>query len=72
MNRALEYLPDDLDIDTRRAAGEGLTSPELAVLLAYAKIEVTKDLNAVALGSASWCDQIVMDYFPVEIQDKLS
>jgi glutamate dehydrogenase len=70
LNRALEYLPDDLDIDTRRAAGEGLTSPELAVLLAYAKIEVTKDLNAVALGSASWCDQIVMDYFPVEIQDK--
>ena len=70
LNRALEYLPDDLDIDTRRAAGEGLSSPELAVLLAYAKIEVTKDLNAVALGSASWCDQIVMDYFPVEIQDK--
>jgi glutamate dehydrogenase len=69
LNRALEYLPDDLEIDTRRAAGEGLTSPELAVLLAYAKIEITKDLNAVALGSASWCDQIVMDYFPVEIQD---
>jgi len=39
LNRAIEFLPDDAELDTRRSAGEGLTSPELAVLLAYAKIE---------------------------------
>jgi len=64
LNRALEFLPDDADLDTRRLAGEGLTSPELAVLLAYAKIEVTKELSAVALGNEPWCDHIVIDYFP--------
>jgi glutamate dehydrogenase len=70
LNRALEYLPDDSEFDVRRLAGEGLTSPELAVLLAYAKIEVTKDLNAASLGNNSWCDQIVVDYFPQEMQDQ--
>ncbi len=70
LNRALEYLPDDSELDTRRLAGEGLTSPELAVLLAYAKIEVTKDLNAVSLGNDTWCDQIVIDYFPDAVREQ--
>jgi glutamate dehydrogenase len=69
-SRALEYLPDDAELETRRLAGEGLTSPELAVLLAYAKIEVTKELNAVGLGNDPWCDQIVIEYFPGEIRDR--
>jgi glutamate dehydrogenase len=70
MNRALEYLPDDAEMETRRLAGEGLTSPELAVLLAYAKIEVTKELNTVGLGNDPWCDQIVIEYFPEEIRER--
>lgn len=70
LNRAIEFLPDDAELDTRRSAGEGLTSPELAVLLAYAKIEVTKELNAVALGAHAWCDQIVIDYFPQAIRQR--
>lgn len=70
LNRSLEYLPDDPEFDTRRLAGEGLTSPELAVLLAYSKIELTKDLNAAAFGNDPWCDQIVIDYFPAELRDK--
>jgi glutamate dehydrogenase len=69
-SRALEYLPDDAELETRRLAGEGLTSPELAILLAYAKIQVTKELNAVGLGNDPWCDQIVIEYFPKEIQDR--
>ena len=69
MSRALEYLPDDADLELRRMAGEGLTSPELAVLLSYAKIDVTQQLNAVGLGKDPWCDQIVIEYFPKEIQE---
>ena len=64
LNRALEYLPDDEEFATRKAAAEGLTSPELAVLLAYAKIDVTRILNESDLGSDPWCDQIVVNYFP--------
>ena len=70
LDRAIEYLPDDEELNTRRIAGEGLTSPELAVLLAYSKIELTKILNESTLGSDSWCDQLVLDYFPTELRAK--
>ena len=64
LNRALEFLPDDEEFATRKAAGVGLTSPELAVLLAYAKIQVLQELNATDLGLNPWCEHIVVNYFP--------
>jgi glutamate dehydrogenase len=47
LNRALEALPDEEAIKERRSEGRGLTRPELAVLVAYAKIS----LNEAALDS---------------------
>ena len=47
LDRALEFLPDDEEFRTRQLAGEGLTSPELSVLLAYAKIWLTQELERV-------------------------
>jgi len=38
LNRAVEFLPDDETLAERRQKGIGLSRPELAVLLAYAKI----------------------------------
>ena len=38
LNRSLEFLPSDEDIAERRQAGEGLTRPELAIILSYGKI----------------------------------
>ena len=38
LNRALEFLPSDEEIAERRKAGEGLTRPELAIILSYGKI----------------------------------
>lgn len=69
LNRALEYLPNDEDFSTRKAAGEGLASPELAVLLAYSKIDLTRSLHESDLGDDAWCDQIVVDYFPKNLAD---
>ena len=40
LDRTIEFLPEDIEIEDRRAAGEALTRPELAVLLAYAKIDL--------------------------------
>src|ERR1700689_1750041 len=44
LNRSLEFLPSDEDIAERRQAGEGLTRPELAIVLAYGKIWLYKAL----------------------------
>ena len=48
LDRGVEFLPSDADIATLDHDGKGLTRPELAVLLAYAKL----DLDAEILGSA--------------------
>lgn len=44
LNRALEFLPDDKTINERKADGTGLTRPELAVLTAYSKNILKKEL----------------------------
>jgi glutamate dehydrogenase len=38
LNRELEHLPDAEQLTERRNNGEGLTRPELSVLLSYSKI----------------------------------
>ena len=64
LDRRLEFLPDEEALAARRAAGRGLTRPELAVLLAYAKISLHQDLVASDLPDDP---QLVHDlelYFP--------
>ena len=40
LDRGLEYLPDDQEIADRETEDRGLTRPEIAVLLAYAKLDL--------------------------------
>ena len=47
LNRSIEFLPDEETLKERRTEGRGLTRPELAVLVAYAKVS----LNSAALDS---------------------
>jgi glutamate dehydrogenase len=60
LNRPIEFLPADEDVDTRRAAGGGLTTPERAVLMAYSKMW----LYDVLLGSDLPDQPIVADNLP--------
>ena len=72
LDRSIEFLPDDEELEARRLAGQGLTSPELAVLLAYAKIALTGELNLARLGDDPWYAKSLLAYFPVEISERLS
>jgi glutamate dehydrogenase len=72
LNRAIEFLPDDEEITTRAAAHQGLTSPELAVLAAYAKIALTSDLEGAGLSADPWFAQYAIDYFPALIRERFA
>ena len=72
LNRALEYLPDDEEIATRGAAHQGLTSPELAILAAYAKIALTKDLEDASLAGDPWFARYAVDYFPELLRERFA
>ena len=64
LDRDLEFLPDDNEIEERRNRKQGLTRPELAVVLSYAKIDL---YNGLIDSDASLTDFLKIDpqrYFP--------
>jgi len=71
LNRALEYLPDDEALAERRTAKLGLTSPERAVLLAYAKIALYEELAASDLPDDPWVATALERYFPEPLRVRL-
>ncbi len=70
LDREIEFLPSDKEIATREAAGAGLTSPELAVLAAYAKITLTAHITDSTLPDEPWFAAVLRSYFPPEIAER--
>ncbi len=68
LDRALEFLPDDVEMSVRREAGTGLTSPELSVLLAYSKISLADQLAESAIAADAWAHEPLTSYFPQRLQ----
>ncbi len=64
LDRAVEFLPDSEELDERRADGLGLTRPELAVLLAYAKIVLQAEVLASGLPDDPHLADGIHGYFP--------
>ena len=68
LDRELEFLPSDAQIQARFKAGEGLTSPEFAVLVAYAKLALKDALLPTALPDDPWFEETLADYFPEKLR----
>jgi glutamate dehydrogenase len=69
LDRALEFLPSDAEIDRRFAAGQGLRSPEFAVLVAYSKLALKADLLPSELPDDPWFQQTLTKYFPNALRE---
>jgi len=72
LDRALEFLPDDETLAARAAARQGLTRPELAVLLAYAKLSLDQDLLASDLPDQPELAGDLRDYFPAAVRERFA
>ncbi|MFV0426438.1 MAG: NAD-glutamate dehydrogenase [Beutenbergiaceae bacterium] len=70
LDRELEFLPSNTDIKHRIAAGEGLTRPEFAVLIAYAKLALKADLADSDLAADPWFAHTLADYFPAPLRQR--
>ncbi len=68
LDRAVEYLPDDETLAERRAAGVGLTRPEIAVLLAYAKMTLYDEILASDVPDDPFLVQDAILYFPERLR----
>jgi glutamate dehydrogenase len=70
LNRDLEALPSTAVLRERLEQGQGLTSPELSVLAAYAKIELATALRESDLADDPWFRQTLREYFPQQLRER--
>jgi glutamate dehydrogenase len=64
LERAVEFLPDEDELHRRAQAGLGLRRPELAVLLAYAKLDLDAQIIASDLPDQTFFASELAAYFP--------
>ncbi len=70
LDRELDVLPSKKEVAARRRAGQALTSPELATLLAHVKLGLHADLLAGDLpDSPAFADDLAR-YFPRPLRER--
>jgi glutamate dehydrogenase len=70
LDRDLEALPSAQKFRDLEKAGEGLTSPELASLLAHVKLGLKENLLASELPGASVFASRLPEYFPSQLRER--
>ncbi len=69
LDRAIEYLPTPDDILSLKQSGNGLTRPELSVLLAYSKLWLFDELVASSAPDDPIFERELFLYFPEALLD---
>jgi glutamate dehydrogenase len=70
LDRAVEFLADDIALAERRRRLQPFTRPELSVLLAYAKITLYEDLLESAVPDDTYLGRELVRYFPRIISER--
>jgi len=69
LDREMEFLPTRKQISELRAQRSGLSRPELAVLLAYAKLALYRDLKDSAMVRSDYFQHDLLRYFPEPMRE---
>jgi glutamate dehydrogenase len=67
VSRELEQLPSESELQRRKALGQGLTTPELAVVIANVKNRFKRNLAALPLTALPWAETVLRPYFPQQL-----
>jgi glutamate dehydrogenase len=70
LDRAVEYLPDDMELTERRRRSQPLMRPEISVLLAYAKLTLKDDLLGSTVPDDPYLGRELNRYFPPAVAEK--
>jgi len=72
LDRTVEFLPDEMAIAERRKRNLALTRPELAVLLAYAKLSLYSELLDSTVPDDPYLGRELNRYFPKEMSERFA
>ena len=67
LDRKVEGLPRAAAIADLRTAGRGLSRPELAVVTAYGKLELSAEIVASAAPDDPYFEKTLVQYFPTQV-----
>ncbi|MCO5174882.1 MAG: NAD-glutamate dehydrogenase [Trueperaceae bacterium] len=70
LNPHVEKLPTARQLEERRRAGQGLTRPELSVMLAYVKMGLYRRLLETDLPSEPRLQHYLLEYFPAAVRER--
>ncbi len=70
LNPHVEKLPTARQLEERRRAGQGLTRPELSVMLAYVKMGLYRRLLETDLPSEPRLQHYLVEYFPPALRER--
>ena len=70
LDRSVEFLPNDEELAERGKAGSGLTRPEIAVLLAYAKNDLFARLRDADVPEDAYLGEDLVRYFPEPMRER--
>ncbi|MFG0379718.1 NAD-glutamate dehydrogenase [Pseudomonas sp. zbq_18] len=70
LDRALEFLPTDDELNERAANGRGLTRPELSVLISYSKIDLKEALLKSRVPDDDYLAREMQTAFPARLAQK--
>ncbi len=70
LDRDVEFLPSDEQLNERVISGQGLTRPEIAVLMSYSKIWLYDELLDSDLPDDAFLNDDLMRYFPTPLHKK--
>ena len=70
LNREIEFIPTDDEISDRLAASQGLTRPELSVLIAYGKMMLKERFNIPEITENPYHQKLLIGAFPEVLQKR--
>ncbi|QNP40826.1 NAD-glutamate dehydrogenase [Lysobacter solisilvae (ex Woo and Kim 2022)] len=70
LDRQIEFLPTDAELVDRKSRGQGLTRPELSILLSYSKIVLFQQLAESDVPEDPYLSKELVRYFPQPLQAK--
>ena len=70
LDRQIEFLPSDAELAERKTRGQGLTRPELSVLLSYSKLVAYQQLLDSDVPEDPYLSKELVRYFPEPLQAK--
>jgi glutamate dehydrogenase len=72
LNRTLDCLPEDAELKTLGKTAQGLTQPEISILLSHVKMELSEDLAKHDITNMPILSEKLTEYFPKPIREQFS